>query len=112
MRVFLIFICGIALVSLAPEVHAGKHKDKKSGDNGAAAKSAQKAQAKSANWTKAPGVIVPSGMTSGGGVIGTTALCSSLQVGITGMRVGGIQPGATLRMRITPTTARSTAIIF
>ena len=55
MRVFLIFICGTALVSLAPEVYAGKHKDKKSGDGGTASKSAQKAQAKSANWTTPKG---------------------------------------------------------
>ena len=52
MRVFLIFICGIALIYIASEVHAGKHKEKKSGDSGAASKSAQKAQAKSADWTK------------------------------------------------------------
>jgi len=50
MRVFLIFICSVALAFFAPEVHAGKHKDKKSGDNGGASKSTQKAQGKSANW--------------------------------------------------------------
>lgn len=55
MRIFLIFICSIALVSLTPEVHAGKHKDKKSGNSGGASKSAQKAQAKSADWTKPKG---------------------------------------------------------
>jgi Putative peptidoglycan binding domain len=68
MRVFLIFfICSIALVSLAPEVHAGKHKDKKSGDSGAAAKSPQKAQAKSANWTKAQGGGKAAGRNDGVG---------------------------------------------
>jgi hypothetical protein len=55
MRVLFIFICSIAVVSLAPEVHAGKHKDKKSSDSGAFSKSAQKAQAKSADWTKPKG---------------------------------------------------------
>ena len=55
MRIFLILICSIALVSLAPEVHAGKHKDKKSGDGGAVSKSAKKAPAKSADWTKPKG---------------------------------------------------------
>jgi hypothetical protein len=50
MRVFLSFICSIALISIAPEVHAGKHKDKKNEDNGGASKSAQKGQAKSGNW--------------------------------------------------------------
>ena len=44
-------------------------------------------------------VIVPSGMIRGGGVIATTALCLSQEAGITGMRVGGIRPGATLQMR-------------
>src|SRR5437762_430716 len=52
MRVFLSFICGIALVFLAPEVHAGKHKDKKNADSGTASKPAQ---AKSADWTKPKG---------------------------------------------------------
>jgi len=42
-------------VSLAPEVHAGKHKDKKSGDSGAASKPVQKAKANSADWTKPKG---------------------------------------------------------
>ena len=55
MRVFLSFICSIALISVAPEVHAGKHKDKKSSDSGAASKPAQKAQAKSADWTQPKG---------------------------------------------------------
>jgi hypothetical protein len=55
MRVFLSFICGIALISIAPDVHAGKHKDKKSSDSGAASKPAQKAQAKSADWTQPKG---------------------------------------------------------
>ena len=55
MRIFLILICSIALVSLAPEVHAGKHKDKKSGDGSTVSKSAKKAQAKSADWTKPKG---------------------------------------------------------
>ena len=66
MRVFLIFICSIALVSLAPEVHAGKHKDKKSGDSGAASKPAQKAQAKSANWTTPKGGGKGYGRNGGG----------------------------------------------
>jgi hypothetical protein len=55
MRVFLSFICSIVLISIAPDVHAGKHKDKKSGDSGAASKPAQKAQAKPADWTKPKG---------------------------------------------------------
>jgi len=97
MRVFLSFICSIALVSLAPEVHAGKHKDKKSSDSGAVSKPAQKAQAKSADWA--------------GGVIAITALSLTLAAGITGMRVGGIRLGATLQMRLTPTTDRSMAIM-
>ena len=67
MRVFLIFICGIALVSLAPEVHAGKHKDKKSGHGGTASKSAQKAQAKSADWTKPKGGGKAYGRNNGSG---------------------------------------------
>jgi len=49
MRVFLSFICGIALISIAPAVHAGKHKDK-SGHGGTASKSTQKAQ-----WSKQEG---------------------------------------------------------
>jgi hypothetical protein len=67
MRVFLIFICSIALVSLAPEVHAGKHKDKKSGHGGTASKSAQKAQAKSADWTKPKGGGKAYGRNNGSG---------------------------------------------
>ncbi len=55
MRVFLSFICSIALITIAPEVHAGKHKDKKNEDNGGASKSAQKGQAKSADWAKPKG---------------------------------------------------------
>jgi|tagenome__1003787_1003787.scaffolds.fasta_scaffold20973734_3 hypothetical protein len=55
MRVFLSFICGIALISIAPDVYAGKHKEKKSSDSGAASKPAQKAQARSADWTKPNG---------------------------------------------------------
>jgi hypothetical protein len=49
MRVFLIFICIITLVCFAPEVHAGKHKDKKSDNSGTASQSTQKAQGKSGN---------------------------------------------------------------
>jgi hypothetical protein len=60
-----------------------------------------------ARTTRLSEVIVRSGTISGGGVIGIIALCSSPGVGITGMRVGDIQPGATLQMHITPTTARS-----
>ena len=56
-------------------------------------------------------VIVRSGMIRGGGVIVTTALFLTLAAGITGMRVGGIRPGATLQMRLTPTTDRSMAIM-
>jgi hypothetical protein len=56
-------------------------------------------------------VIVPNGMIRGGGVIATTALSLTLAAGITGMRVGGIRLGATLQMRITPTTARSMIIM-
>ena len=67
MRVFLIFICSIALVSLAPEVHAGKHKDKKSGHGGAASKPAQKAQAKSADWSKPKGGGKGYGRNNGSG---------------------------------------------
>jgi len=57
-------------------------------------------------------VIVLSGMIRFGGAVATTALCSSPEVGITGMRVGGILPGATLQRRIAPTTVRSTAIVI
>jgi hypothetical protein len=67
MRVFLIFICSIALVSLAPEVHAGKHKDKKSGHGGTASKSAQKVQGKSADWTKPKGGGKAYGRNNGSG---------------------------------------------
>jgi hypothetical protein len=56
-------------------------------------------------------VIVPSGMIRGGGVIATTALSLTLAAGITGMRVGGIRLGATLQMRVTPTTDRSMVIM-
>src|ERR1700693_4472056 len=66
MRAFLIFICSIALVSLAPEVHAAKHKDKKSGDGGTASKPAQKAQGKSADWTKPKGGGKGYGRNGGG----------------------------------------------
>ena len=61
MRVFLTFVCSIALLSLAPEVHAGKHKDKKSG---AASKPAQ---AKSADWTKPKGGGKAYGRNNGSG---------------------------------------------
>jgi hypothetical protein len=67
MRVLLIFICSIAFASLAPEVHAGKHKDKKSGHGGTASKSTQKAQAKSADWTKPKGGGKVYGRNNGSG---------------------------------------------
>jgi hypothetical protein len=60
-----------------------------------------------ARATRPSEVIVPSGMIRVGGVIATTSLSLFLGVGIAGIRVGGIQPGATLQIRITPTTSRS-----
>src|SRR5438309_1485801 len=50
MRVFVIFICSVALLCFTPEIHAGKHKDKKSGNSGTASNSTQNAQRKSGNW--------------------------------------------------------------
>jgi hypothetical protein len=88
MRVFFIFICNIAVAFFAPEAHAGKHEDKKSGNSGTASNSTQ-------NMPPSE-VIVPSGMIRNGGAIVKTASCLTLEVGITGVQVGGIQAGVTL----------------
>ncbi len=55
MRIFVIVVCSIALVSLAPGVEAGKHKEKQSGHGGTVSKHGQQAQAKSADWSKPKG---------------------------------------------------------
>jgi hypothetical protein len=61
--------------------------------------------------TRRSEVITLNGMIRDGGAIATTALSLTLAAGITGMQAGGIQRGATLRIRITPTTARSMDIM-
>src|SRR6266550_3022924 len=55
MRVLFIFICSIVLVSLAPEVHAGKHKEKQSGHGGGVSKVGQQGAGKPAHWNKPEG---------------------------------------------------------
>ena len=55
-------------------------------------------------------IITPSGMINRGGGIATTASSLSPAAGITGIRVGGILRGATLRTRIMLTTVRFTRI--
>ncbi len=55
MRILFILICSIALVCLAPDVQAGKKKEKKSAHSGAVSKTPNQGKSKEAEWTKSKG---------------------------------------------------------
>jgi hypothetical protein len=59
MRLFVILICSMALVCLAPGAEAGKKKDKKSAHAGAVSKPAGQQKSKTAEWNKSKGTGKP-----------------------------------------------------
>jgi len=63
MRILFILICSIALVCLAPDVQAGKKKDKKSAHGGAVSKPPNQGKSKGAEWTKSKGAGKSKGHT-------------------------------------------------
>ena|SRR4029077_10914777 len=55
MRILFVLIFSIALVCLAPDVQAGKKKDKKSALGGAVSKPPNQGKSKGAEWTQSKG---------------------------------------------------------